>query len=260
MEMLIFAKPVLADFKKTKMDTNEIKNIVAAFLKVAPDTITETTVIDKTAIQGSILIHRMYAELEKNGLSVPNYANIKTFSELLPDGKIATSQINTETLTHKTASSTESSIGIDIERISNFPETVDFRTHPFYTQNFTANEIANCILKQNPIESFAGKFAAKEAIIKADNVFKNSPFNQLEISNNSEGKPFFSNFELSVSHAGEYVIAVALKTPPLSEPQVAEINTIIETFKMPKSYKILIVFSFLMSFATALAFLYLYLN
>ena len=44
--------------------------------------IDSNTRIDNKAIQGSILMHRMYSELKKNGYEVNNPADIKTLGDL----------------------------------------------------------------------------------------------------------------------------------------------------------------------------------
>ena len=87
---------------------------------------------------------------------------------------------------------TGAGIGIDAEEISLMPATNDFRDHEFYTMNFAAAEIAYCILQPDSRASFAGLFAAKEAIVKADNSYKNKPFHTIFIDHLPGGKPFHS--------------------------------------------------------------------
>ena len=64
------------------MNPDIIKEIVATFLKANIQDIDSNTRIDNKAIQGSILMHRMYSELKKNGYEVNNPADIKTFGDL----------------------------------------------------------------------------------------------------------------------------------------------------------------------------------
>jgi phosphopantetheinyl transferase (holo-ACP synthase) len=91
------------------------------------------------------------------------------------------------------------------------PEVPDFRSAEFYQQNFAAGEIAYCILQPDPYSSFTGLFAAKEAIVKADALFRGRPFHTLKIDHTPEGKPLFPGFGLSISHAGGLAVAVAIR-------------------------------------------------
>ena len=52
------------------MNTSEIKQIIARFLKVKPEAIENSTLIDKRAIPGSILLHRMFSALSQAGFKV----------------------------------------------------------------------------------------------------------------------------------------------------------------------------------------------
>ena len=87
----------------------------------------------------------------------------------------------------------------------------DYREDEFYKQNFSTSEIAWCILQSQPLASFAGKFAAKEAIVKADNVYATLPIHQIEILNTPNGKPQFKGFQISISHTPSTAVAVAIK-------------------------------------------------
>lgn len=100
---------------------NKIKKIISVFLKAQPDLINESTIIDRTAIQGSILVHRMYAEIEKAGYKIEDYGNIHTFGELV---KKFNSDVNPDQVKRKQEISDNfalanthknQKIGIDIE-------------------------------------------------------------------------------------------------------------------------------------------------
>lgn len=210
-----FVKHVLPDFKNTKMQNTDLKNIISTFIKQPVDSINENTVIDKTVVQGSILIHRMYAEIADLGFTIDNYSNIRTFGELLKITDNSNEIINILDTVQPTNTffidSNNTPIGIDIEKVSNFKEVSDYREDNFYKQNFTASEIAYCTLQPNVLQSFAGKFAAKEAIVKADNNYKKIPYNKIEIENNTDGKPSFREFSISISHTDNIAVAVAIK-------------------------------------------------
>jgi len=211
-----FVKHVLQDFKiiKMKKEYIDIKNIISAFIKKPAEQIAENTIIDKTVVQGSILIHRMYAEIADIGYVIDNYNEVKTFHELLQklnnENNIKIQEKVIPSIEEKNTSN-NNSIGIDIEDVVNFKETSDYREDNFYKQNFTDKEIAYCLLQPDILQSFAGKFAAKEAIVKADNYYKKISFNQIEILNDLEGKPIFQDFQISISHTKETAVAVAFK-------------------------------------------------
>lgn len=101
-------------------------------------------------------------------------------------------------------------IGIDIEAIDGLPRTDDFRKDAFYSMNFTAAEIAYCILQPDPYASFAGLFAVKESIVKADNSYRTKSFNTIAISHSQTGKPLYPGWNISISHAGTMAVAVAI--------------------------------------------------
>ena len=108
---------------------------------------------------------------------------------------------------------TSPGIGVDMEEIANMPVVSDFREDEFYKMNFTPAEMAYCILQPNPYASFAGFFAAKEAIVKADNRFKTIPFNEIFIDHVPGGQPVFAGFNISISHVSQLSIAIAIKNP-----------------------------------------------
>ncbi len=58
-------------------------------------------------------------------------------------------------------------IGVDIEDIARFRKLPYAKNKSFYGKVFTKKEIAYCLKKPDPYPSFAARFAAKEAVIKA---------------------------------------------------------------------------------------------
>jgi 4'-phosphopantetheinyl transferase superfamily len=66
-------------------------------------------------------------------------------------------------------------------------------------------------LQPDPPASFAGLFAAKEAIVKADNQYKNKPFHSIGIDHLPGGKPVHPPFEISITHTDSLAIAVAVR-------------------------------------------------
>ncbi|MEW5895444.1 MAG: 4'-phosphopantetheinyl transferase superfamily protein [Candidatus Omnitrophota bacterium] len=201
-------------------DYQRLREIIAVFLETDPSRITADTRIDHTAIRGSVLIHRMYSALHSAGYDVGGKYTSKTFNELLIIlGKEPVSPMTKEAIQTDLKNPTPDidsvdgfSIGIDIEEISNMPSANDYREDVFYRQNFSQDEISYCIRQKDPRKHFAGMFAAKEAIIKADNYYKSIPFSEIGIAHHDSARPTFKNFILSVSHSEKQVVAVALKS------------------------------------------------
>lgn len=106
-------------------------------------------------------------------------------------------------------------IGIDIADVKKF-EKIKFKEKPeFYKKIFTNNEIAYCLKYKNPYERFAGKFAIKEATIKAikekislidiETIHINSKPN---IKIQKIKKQY--EFQISVSHDKKIAVAVVI--------------------------------------------------
>ena len=106
-------------------------------------------------------------------------------------------------------------IGIDITDVEKF-EKIKFEKKPeFYKKIFLPSEITYCLKYKNPYERFAGKFAIKEATIKAvkENInllyietihYKSKPtVNILKIKKKYE-------FQVSVSHEKKIAVAVVI--------------------------------------------------
>lgn len=107
-------------------------------------------------------------------------------------------------------------IGTDLVQIDTFN---NFYTNSRFFKNvFTKKEISYCKKKNNPAQSLAARFAAKEAVIKC--LGKNIKYNQIEITNNSSGQPEVTlldyntkvrySLSISLSHTKTLAQAVCL--------------------------------------------------
>lgn len=212
------------------MESYQAKNIVSKFLNCSVNEINSKTDIRQSKLGGSILTARMYSELSRIGLKISNYWGIKTFGELENHLGIDVS-FNPENLPFIKSTTgisesnreikTSNPIGIDIELINNLPNCNDYWTDEFYSSNFTNNEISYCLLKENPKESFAGKYAAKEAVKKILSSSQNISLKEIEILNRKDGVPYYNDeISISISHTNDYVTAVAiLKSDNLYGPK-----------------------------------------
>ena len=202
------------------MTEEKIKEIVSGFIQIPASQIGEGTPIGRGAVRSSILLHRMYARLGEEGMVVENYTGIKVFGDLMrtqgnavgnAGGAAADSAGVVPGAAAGGAPKVGLGIGIDIEEVAALPRAADLRKEPFYIQNFTAGEIAYCILQPDPYSSLTGLFAVKEAIVKADARYRDRAFHTLEIGHSADGKPEFPGFGLSISHAGNMAVAVAVR-------------------------------------------------
>lgn len=115
-------------------------------------------------------------------------------------------------------------LGSDIIEVSRIDESIKRYGSRFLDRIFTRSEQQYCSRHRDAGRHFAGRFAAKEAIVKAlgTGISISISWLDIEISNNAAGKPvvIFSKkvndefqepqFELSISHCKEYALAVAI--------------------------------------------------
>lgn len=104
-----------------------------------------------------------------------------------------------------------SSVGIDIQKISELfsdEMLVDPKNSNELTKIFTMRELSYGQSQNNLKETLAGIFAAKEAIQKAG--LHATPLNEIEILPNASGAPQSNTHAVSISHSGDFAIAVAI--------------------------------------------------
>lgn len=116
-------------------------------------------------------------------------------------------------------------IGIDLIEVERLRVAM-LRTGRFKTRVFTAEEISYCDAKANPYQSFAARFAAREAFRKLHpSLSSGIKYHEVEVAVGPEGSPFFKlhgealvlvqklnicHIDLSLSHAGDYAMAAAV--------------------------------------------------
>lgn len=112
-------------------------------------------------------------------------------------------------------------LGTDIVEISRIKKAIE-RTSTFLEKVYTKKEIEYISQKKNPYPSYAGRFAAKEAISKAFGTgVREFGLLDIEILNDDLGKPvvylsgklskkYSGKLNLSISHSKEYATATAI--------------------------------------------------
>ena len=113
------------------------------------------------------------------------------------------------------------SIGVDLCEISRIGRIVEQHGERFLNKVFTSAEIAYCTGRYSSAASFAARFAAKEALLKALGTGLRGEFywKDIEVVNNNLGKPEFKLYGetahalngrrilLSLSHSSDHAIA-----------------------------------------------------
>lgn len=118
-------------------------------------------------------------------------------------------------------------IGNDLIEIKRIYENIENHNQVFLNQVFTPNEIEYCQQKANPYESFAARFAAKEAFFKAlgTGLRYDFKFTEIDIQKDIKGAPFIElngtiknyvqnlniqSIHLSLSHTKHYAQAFVI--------------------------------------------------
>jgi len=75
-------------------------------------------------------------------------------------------------------------IGVDMVDVDRIKSAMERRGEQFVGRAFTAEEAAYCLRSQCPERRFAGRFAAKEAVMKAlgRGWFQGMPFKEIEVT------------------------------------------------------------------------------
>ena len=116
-------------------------------------------------------------------------------------------------------------IGIDITEVKKIAESIE--SQAFQQKVFTPAELAACSGIKNRLECLAGKFAAKEAFMKAlgAGIRQEVWFTQIEVLSDEYGKPILHisgeaekrlrengarQIHISISHSGGLAVAVVI--------------------------------------------------
>lgn len=103
-------------------------------------------------------------------------------------------------------------IGIDLVFVPEFQRQIDSGGEGLLRRAFSESELGD-----RGVEHLAGLWAAKEAIVKAALVPPRR-LSEVMITHDASGRPHGSiqdqRFEVSISHHGDYVTAVALRVTP----------------------------------------------
>ena len=140
-----------------------------------------------------------------------------------PDIRLGEHQIEDNFVNEINLISQIKGIGVDVQKIS----TLGLDEPSFIERNFSLAEQEYCNNKKNPKQHYAGKWAAKEAVLKAIASFNNDgnkiksgwdKLKNIEILNQPSGLPIVKLDEdifgkitiiVSISHDGDYAVGYA---------------------------------------------------
>lgn len=107
------------------------------------------------------------------------------------------------------------SIGTDIVDVYRFKKIAPSKKMKFYEKIFDKDEIKYCLKFKDPFPYFAGKFALKEAFLKAIN--QHIPLNMIHTIHEKTGRPSIvcskiscKGISVSLSHEKKFAIAVVI--------------------------------------------------
>lgn len=229
-------------------ERDKLKKMIAGTLKVNESDITDDFSLRvqkfKTSA-GSVILGNMVKKVYGRKVDCRNVA---TFGELIariegeaPEGTVPAAETadNTDALKagtdsnagNKTAKGDKAPAriirsgsfrpvcGIDIQEIDIFPETDDYWSDSFYTDNFTKDEIAYCITAPMPRHSFAARWCIKEALHKCGPEYFDLPLidiqsvrlesGELRVEIRDKNGEFIRlPFACSLSHADNYAVGM----------------------------------------------------
>ncbi len=111
--------------------------------------------------------------------------------------------------------------GIDIIEVSRIEQAIERWQEHFLNHVFCEEEIIYAKKQKFPAQSFAARFAAKEAVLKAVGDNGHLRWKDMKILNDKHGKPycvlndksFNGKISLSISHTQNYAVASAIISP-----------------------------------------------
>ena len=110
--------------------------------------------------------------------------------------------------------------GIDIIEVERIAQAIERWGDHFLNHLFTEEEIVYAKRHRFPNQHFAGRFAAKEAVLKAFGKNAHIHWKDISIANDEDGKPvcrysaknFKKKILISISHTSNYAVANAIIT------------------------------------------------
>ena len=228
--------------------TEILRGIVARLGETEPDKIGSEFSLKTRLLQSSARRAALAAAIRRQlGVNCPSVYSVSTFGDL----ERAVFGANAPATAQKSVPISQNArplastavpqvgnlrCGVDIELIAELPETTDYREHEFYRDSFTPEEIAYCVMQENPRMHFAARWCAKEALHKCDPTFRDEKMSAVEVVRNEQGGVFLSYrtngtihrlpHAVSLSHTESLAAAfVVLSVNANGSTRVPEANT-----------------------------------
>lgn len=195
----------------------QLRQIVAQLAGLNPDAIDTDFSLKSRGLQSSVRRAALAAAIRRHlGVSIPDVYSVVTFRELeaavFGDGSQVASQ--STVLPKPVAISALSGVddlacGIDIERVDAMPVADDYWEHEFYKESFSKDEIAYCLLQENPRMHFAARWCAKEALVKCDPAFKGQSFATMEVVRSESGEVSLAHHLNGTSEKPSHAVSIS---------------------------------------------------
>jgi holo-[acyl-carrier protein] synthase len=226
-------------------DADILRKIIAKIGRVDAGQIGPDFSLESPAMKGSLKRAALAAAIRRDlGVNCPAAHTVRTFAELeraihggaaSPATAPAPAQSASmhpgplmPAMPRTIAGGAELRCGFDIEMISEMPEATDYREHEFYADSFSPEEIAYCVLQENPRMHFAARWCAKEALHKCDPAFRAEKMANVDVARKDSGEVFLRHrvngsttnlpHAVSLSHTNVFAAAVVVQAPGTSTP------------------------------------------
>ena len=163
---------------------------------------------------------RIASWCEENNIEIPDLSNESFWKDGVNNNN------NNKNLYIETDFENNILIGVDIQCISEFLK--DKNSFSKLDEDlfgiFTKRELSYAESKEDPKETLTGIFAAKEAIYKSQRIEIRN-WNEIEIKH-EKGIPSFKNYSISISHSGNFAIAIAAigKDSKISKTELIKVS------------------------------------
>jgi phosphopantetheine--protein transferase-like protein len=211
-----------------------LQDLVAELVGAEPAAVRPDFAFAGTRLQGSLARARLYAAIEQQlGVTCAAAFTARTFGELraaihgpsaatngAPASPPAPVAVPTPSPEHHRAAPSIA-CGIDIEMVASLPVVADYWSDAFYRATFTDVEIAYCLLQDQPVQHFAARWCAKEALKKCDATYLHADLRTVEVAVTANGAPSLCAvsgdqrtslpFAVSLSHTPLVAVAVVVR-------------------------------------------------
>lgn len=221
-------------------DVEVLRKIVSRIGGVEASQIGPDFPLEKSALKGSLKRAALAAAIRRDlGVTCPAAHTVKTFAELeqavnggataavaaAPALEAAPARVvpTMPTAPRFVSGGPDLRCGFDIEMISELPEADDYREHEFYVDSFSPEEIAYCVLQENPRMHFAARWCAKEALHKCDPAFRSEKMANVDVARKESGEVFLRHrvngsvvtlpHAVSLSHTNQFAAAIVVQAP-----------------------------------------------